>query len=49
MTLPHLAGYPVDRLVDGCIHVVRFSAGFDGDMAVTTQDDIHSVTVFFEA
>ena len=48
MIFPHLASYPVECLVDGRIHVLCFCTGFDGDMPVTTQDDVHSVTIFFE-
>jgi hypothetical protein len=47
MIFPHLTGYAIDCLVNGRIHVVRFCAGLDGDMPVTTQDDADSVTIFF--
>jgi hypothetical protein len=48
MIFPHLSGYPVDGLVNGRVHVVRFCTGLNGDMPATTQDDVRSMTIFFE-
>jgi hypothetical protein len=49
MIFPHLASRTINGSVNGRIHVVGFSTSLDGNMPITTQDDVHSVTVFFEA
>jgi hypothetical protein len=48
MIFPHLSGHAIDYPVNGRIHVVRFCTGFDGDMLVTTQDDVRPMAIFFE-
>jgi len=49
MIFPHLASRTIDRSVNGRVHVVGFCTSLDGNMPVTTQDDVYSVTEFFEA